>query len=216
MRQAPFEEKRMQMYRRVMTAVVATAMVLAAAPAFAQGQNSGLGIGALGGISWTTIRTENEVDFDFNTGTGWQAGIWFGGNRDGRVGLMGELSYAVKKVSDEFDNEVERSYVEIPVLLRINAGSRAKNKPSLYFLAGPAFDIQINTKQNGVDSPDDVYEGLEIGLMFGAGFEVARIGIEGRYSWGLKSVLKTEAAEDSGFGSTKLNTFSVIAKIRFN
>ena len=209
----------MQMYRRVMTAVVATAMVLAAAPAFAQGttQNSGLGIGALGGISWTTIRTENEPSFDFNTGTGWQLGIWFGGNRDGRVGLMGELSYAVKKVSSEFDEEVEREYVQIPVLLRINAGSRAKNKPSLYFLAGPAFDIQISTKENGEDPIDENnYQGLEIGLMFGAGFEVARIGIEGRYSYGFKSVLSTDAANESGFGSTKLNTFSVIGKIRFN
>ena len=212
----------MQMYRRVMTAVVATAMVLAAVPAFAQGttQNSGLGIGALGGISWTTIRTENEPSFDFNTGTGWQLGIWFGGNRDGRVGLMGELSYAVKKVSSEFDEEVERDYVQIPVLLRINAGSRAKNKPSLYFLAGPVFDIEISTKQSvdgtEIDTPDDVYQGLEIGLMGGVGFEVARIGIEGRYSWGLKSVLGTDAAESTGFGNAKLNTFSVIAKIRFN
>ena len=77
-------------------------------------------------------------------------------------------------------------------------------------------EAQINTKENGVDSPDDVYEGLEIGLMFGAGFEVARIGIEGRYSYGLKSVLSTSAADDSGFGSTKLNTFSIIGKIRFN
>ena len=206
-----------------MTAVIATAMVLAAAPAFAQGQtqpNSGLGIGALGGISWTTIRTENEASFDFNTGTGWQLGIWFGGNRDGRVGLMGELSYAVKKISSEFNEEVEREYVQIPVLLRINAGSRAKNKPSLYFLAGPVFDIEISTKQSvdgvEIDTPDDVYNGLEIGLMGGVGFEVARIGIEGRYSWGLKSVLGTDAAESTGFGNAKLNTFSVIAKIRFN
>jgi len=213
----------MHMYRRVMTAVIATAMVLAAAPAFAQGQtqpNSGLGIGALGGISWTTIRTENEASFDFNTGTGWQLGIWFGGNRDGRVGLMGELSYAVKKISSEFNEEVEREYVQIPVLLRINAGSRAKNKPSLYFLAGPVFDIEISTKQSvdgvEIDTPDDVYNGLEIGLMGGVGFEVARIGIEGRYSWGLKSVLGTDAAESTGFGNAKLNTFSVIAKIRFN
>jgi hypothetical protein len=203
-----------------MTAVVATAIVLAAAPVFAQGQNSGLGIGALGGISWTTIRTEDEASFDFNTGTGWQLGIWFGGNRDGRVGLMGELSYAVKKVSTEFDEEVERDYVQIPVLLRINAGSRAKNKPSLYFLAGPVFDIEISTKQSvdgeEIDTPDDVYQGLEIGIMAGVGFEVARLGIEGRYSWGLKSVLGTDAAESTGFGNAKLNTFSVIAKIRFN
>jgi hypothetical protein len=207
-----------------MTAVVATAMVLAAAPAFAQGAgqtqaNTGLGIGALGGVSWTTVRTENEVDFDFKAGTGWQAGIWFGGNRDGRVGLMGELSYAVKKVGDEFDNELEKTYVQIPVLLRINVGSRERNKPSLYFLAGPAFDIEIGTKQNGEDldgDDEDDFAGLEVGLMFGVGFEVARIGIEGRYSWALKSMLATDAAEASGFGSTKLNTFSVIAKIRFN
>ena len=215
----------MKMYRCGMIAVIALSMSLAAAPAFAQAAtqqvNSGLGIGALGGISWTSIRTEtNTQGVDFNTGTGWQLGIWFGGNRDGRVGLMGELSYAVKKVSDEFDNEVKREYVELPVLLRINAGSRQKNKPSLYFLAGPVFDIEINTKltESGqeIDTPDDVYEGLEIGLMLGAGFEVARIGIEGRYSWGLKSALSTDAADALGFGSTKLNTFSLIAKIRFN
>jgi hypothetical protein len=211
----------MHMYRRAITAIVATAMVLTAAPAFAQGAgqtqvNTGLGIGALAGISWTTVRTENDTDFNFESGTGWQAGIWFGGNRDGRVGLMGEVSYAVKKIGDEFDNEVERTSVQIPVLLRINAGYRERDKPSLYFLVGPAFDIQINTKQNGVDSPDDVYEGLDIGLMFGAGFEVARIGIEGRYSIGLKSVLGTDAAEESGFGSTKTNTFSIVGKFRFN
>ena len=212
----------MQMYRRVVTAVVATAMVLAAAPAFAQGAgqtqvNTGLGIGALAGVSWTTVRTENDPGFDFNSGTGWQAGIWFGGNRDGRAGLMGEVSYAVKKIGDEFDNEVERTYVQIPVLLRINTGYRERDKPSLYFLAGPVFDIQIDTKENGEDPIDeDNYEGLEIGLMFGVGFEVARIGIEGRYSWGFKSVLSTDAADESGFGSTKLNTFSVVGKIRFN
>jgi hypothetical protein len=215
-----------------MIAVVALATSLAAVPAFAQATtqkpapapkaqvNTGLGIGALGGINWTTVRTENETDFNFNSGTGWQLGIWFGGNRDGRVGLMGELSYAVKKIGDEFDNEVKRTYVQIPVLLRINTGSRHRDKPSLYFLAGPVFDIQINTKQtqDGVttDTPDDVYEGLEIGLMFGAGFEVARIGIEGRYSYGFKSVLSTDAAAQSGFGSTKLNTFSLVAKVRFN
>jgi len=212
----------MRIYRRVMIAAVAAAMVLAATPAFAQATqqrqvNTGVGIGALGGINWTTIRTENETNIDFKKGTGWQLGIWFGGNRDGRAGLMGEFSYATKKVSDEFDNEIERTYVQIPVLVRINTGARERDKPSLYFLIGPVFDIQIKTRENGEEPLDeDVYQGLEIGIMGGVGFEVLRIGIEGRYSWGLKSVLATDAAIDSGFGSTKLNTFSVVAKIRFN
>ena len=59
----------MHMYRRVVTAVVAAVMALAAAPAFAQGQtqvNTGFGIGALAGISWTTVRTENDTDFNFD------------------------------------------------------------------------------------------------------------------------------------------------------
>ena len=221
-----FQEKRMHMYRRVVTAVVATVMVLAAAPAFAQGQtqvNSGLGIGALGGINWTTVKPDtNDFEISFDGGTGWQLGIWFGGNRDGRVGLMGEVSYLVKKFnasqSDfDLDEDVERRYVQIPVLLRINAGARDKNKPSFYFLAGPNFDIQVSTKENGQDSPDDFYDTLDIGLMVGAGFEVARIGIEGRYSWGFKSVLQTDAAEANGLGNgAKLNTFSLVAKIRFN
>ena len=218
----------MHMYRRVMTTVVATAMVLAAVPAFAQGAgqtqvNTGLGIGALAGVNWTTVRTENETGIDFKSGTGWQAGIWFGGNRDGRVGLMGELSYAVKKINGNdggSEGTIERTYVEIPVLLRVNVGARERDKPSFYFLVGPVFDIEIDTKQTDdgeeVDTPDDVYNGLEIGVMVGAGFEVMRIGIEGRYSWGLKSVLGTDAAVNSGFGSTKLNTFSLVGKIRFN
>ena len=220
----------MQIIRRMMIAAVAVAMTLAATPAFAQGAqvNTGFGIGALAGVSWTKARPENDfADFGITNdqGTGFLVGIWFGGNRDGRVGLMGELSYATKKIklSDDFGEtfEVRRKYVEIPVLLRINAGARERDKPSVYFLVGPVFDIQFDTKEfeNDIeepDSPDDFYQGLEIGLMFGAGFEVARVGIEGRYSWGLRSVLGTDAAEESGFGKTKLNTFSVVAKIRFN
>jgi len=219
----------MYMYRRVMIAVVATAMVLAAAPAFAQGAgqaqaNTGLGIGALGGVTFSKLSCENSGDCEGpESGTGFLLGIWFGGNRDGRVGLMGELSYATKKVSltDGVDTfELNKQYVEIPVLLRVNVGSRDRNKPSFYFLVGPVFDIEVSSKEknNGVeeDSPDDFYQGLEIGLMAGAGFEVARIGIEGRYSWALRSLLATDAAEENGFGSIKLNTFSIVAKIRFN
>lgn len=220
----------MRINRRVMIAVVAVVAALIATPAFAQGAgqtqvNTGLGIGALGGINWTNVKTEtNTFDIDTSAGAGWQLGIWFGGNRDGRAGLMGEVSYVVKKVkiTDPFDGTeltAENTYVQIPVLLRINTGSRERDKPSLYFLVGPVFDIKIGDNEEFTDlfdDPDNVYEGLEIGLMAGAGFEVVRVGIEGRYSWGLRNVLGTDAANDSGFGSTKFNTFSVVAKIRFN
>jgi hypothetical protein len=241
----------MRMYRRLIVSIATAAAVLAATPAFGQTfkldskafgpssqQNttppppaqqrqqpsSGLGIGALGGITWTTANTENDIiDTTFDSGTGWMAGLWFGGNRDGRVGLMGEFSYVVKKNTvTEFGDELKQTlnYIEIPVLLRINTGSLNREKPSLYFLVGPVFDIQIKSvlefEDEEIDTPDDLYEGLDIGLMAGVGFEVVRIGIEARYTWGLKSVLGTDEALENDFGKTKLNTFQVVFKIRFN
>lgn len=204
-----------------------TALCLSA-PAYAQsGQsqpNTGVGIGALGGMTWTTASLENTPPgVSTESGTGYMVGIWFGGNRDGRVGLMGEASYVTKKVkfkqgTDTIDSELR--YVEIPVLLRVNIGSRSRTGASFYFLAGPNFDIQVKgiTSMDGQTDPDSDsnYQGLDIGLMIGAGFEVARIGVEGRYNWGLKSVLATDAAKDSGFGSTKQNTLQVVFKVRFN
>ena len=77
-------------------------------------------------------------------------------------------------------------------------------------------DRTIKSELEGADSPDDFYEGLDIGIMGGVGFEVVRLGIEARYNWGLRSVLGTDVAVEEGFGSTKQNTFQLVAKIRFN
>lgn len=211
----------MHNYRRVRIALATLVALMVAAPAFAQSQqvNTGLGFGVLGGVTFTSVRTEtNDFNIDTDGGTGVMFGIWFGGNRDGRTGLMGEISYVTKKVrftdeGEEFNQKL--TYVEIPVLFRVNTGSRERAKPSLYFLLGPVFDIQIKSELDG-DSPDDFYEGLDIGALGGVGFEVVRIGIEARYIWGLRSVLGTDAAVDAGFGSTKQNTLQVLAKIRIN
>jgi len=214
----------MLVFRRlVWIGAVTIAAAVVAAPAYAQGggqQNTGVGIGALGGLTFTTANADSApADIDLKGDKGFLVGIWFGGNRDGRVGVMGELSYVTKKIKDGASNDtLQKEYVEIPVLLRINAGSRAREGASLYVLAGPVFDIQISVKENGekVDSPSDLYQGLDIGFMGGLGFEVARIGVEGRYAWGLRSVLATDAAIESGFGSVKFNTFQVLLKVRFN
>jgi len=214
----------MQLLGRVMTAFAALAAVSMATPALAQTAqnqpNTGLGFGVLGGLTYTSVQTEtNLFDVQTDSGAGYMFGIWFGGNRDGRAGLMGELSYVTKKIKATEDGEEfsqKLTYVELPVLLRINVGSRERDRPSAYFLAGPVFDIQIKSELEGADTPDDFYEGLDIGAMVGVGFEVVRIGVEGRYSWGLRSVLGTDAAVDTGFGSTKQNTLQVLLKVRIN
>ncbi len=56
----------------------------------------GFGIGAKIGPLFTSYSAAS-CDDCFNTNTGWEGGIWFGGNRGGRVGVMGEILYAKKK-----------------------------------------------------------------------------------------------------------------------
>jgi hypothetical protein len=115
----------MRMYRRLIVSIAAAAAVLAATPAFGQSfkpdskafgasfqqntnpppamqrqPNTGLGFGIHFGGTWTSVSTdENLGDIDLNKGAGVVAGIFFGGNRDGRAGLQGEVSYLTKKVN---------------------------------------------------------------------------------------------------------------------
>ena len=246
----------MRMYRRLIVSIATAAAVLVTTPAFGQSfqqtpppkppppppttpaqpaqpavqtqPNTGVGIGIHFGGTWTTISTEDNLgDVDLNKGSGLVAGIFFGGNRDGRAGLQGEISYLEKKVNlfatDVVENETldvdsKNKYIQIPVLLRINAGSRSNNGPCLFFLAGPAFDIKIGSNSEFEDlfDADDVYEGLEVGFMAGAGFEVARFGVQFRYTWGLTNVLSTDAAEEAGFRDTKFNSLQITGIFRIN
>jgi hypothetical protein len=195
-----------------------------AQPTMQRQPNTGVGFGIHFGGAWTGIDTQtNDFDIDTGQGTGIVAGIFFGGNRDGRAGLQGEVSYLEKKVNNNEEGleTLKNTYLQIPVLLRINTGSRSNNGPSLFFLVGPAFDIKIGDNAGDIFDEDeldldDVYEGLEIGLMAGVGFEVARFGVQFRYTWGLNNVLGTDAANAVGFGDTKFNTFQITGIFRIN
>jgi len=194
-----------------------------AAVAPRQSVSSGVGVGAL--VGWTRTSTRDDAGaefedaFDFDSRSGWMAGIWFGGNRDGVVGFMGEVSYVVKKVADGSDDGVvtELGYIEIPALLRINIGQRRTNGFLAYGLVGPVFDFKVSDNQDDID-PDgeidgDLFESFDIGLMVGAGFEVARIGFEVRGNWGLRSVASTDFTEGVNI---KTFTLQMVGKIRFN
>jgi hypothetical protein len=232
----------MRMYRRLIVSIAATAAVLAATPAFGQSfqqttnppppamqrqPNTGLGLGVHFGGTWSSVSTDTNLgDINFDGGSGIVAGIFFGGNRDGRAGLQGEVSYLTKKVNfnatdgeDTLDVDSKNKYIQIPVLLRINTGSRSNNGPCLFFLVGPSFDIKIGESSEFTDlfsNPDDVYQGIEYGLMAGAGFEVARFGVQVRYTWGLSNVLGTDAANEAGFGDTKFNVLQITGIFRIN
>src|SRR5262245_61274253 len=175
----------------------------------------GFGVGAKIGPLFTSYHAAT-CDGCFNTSTGWEGGVWFGGNRGGRVAVMGELLYAKKKVQSSglTGSSQTASYLEIPILLRGNIGSRSRNGISVYLLGGPVFDVNIAAKDANDNDIKDRYESLDVGVLFGGGIEITRFLVEGRFNRGLRNVLKT-----SGGGlisDIKTESFAVLFGLRFN
>ena len=186
-------------------------------------QDSGVGVGVLGGLTFTSASGDDAEDIA--SGTGWMVGIWFGGNVNGAVGFLGELSYVRKRIQAETfgdDNYLETDYLEIPALVRINIGSRAREGVKGYGLIGPVFDIRLGSKlvDDGFEVPEEELENqfsaVDIGLMAGAGIEWNRIGFEFRYSWGLTRFATDEAVEAGNLPDVKNNTIQLVGKFRFN
>src|SRR5262245_37826834 len=174
---------------------------------------SGFGIGAKFGPLFTSYDAAS-CDGCFNTNTGWEGGIWFGGNRGGRVGVMGELLYAKKKQEGSgLTGSTNLQYLEIPILLRVNIGSRSRNGISVYGLAGPVFDVNLKASLNGLDVKSK-YQSLDLGVLFGGGIEITRFLVEGRFNKALRNVLDSSSA--GSVTDIKTKSFAVLFGLRFN
>lgn len=172
-------------------------------------RHEGIGIGAEVGPIFSSF---DGLDQDLNGNTGFEGGIFFGGNRPGLIGVMGKVLYAVKGASDDFDNELKIKYLEIPVLARVNVGSGSLNGVSVYGVVGPVFDVKLSADFNGDDVSDD-YEGLDIGIQFGGGIEITRFLVEAVYTKGLRAVNNGDLGDTE---EIKSHSFAILFGVRFN
>jgi hypothetical protein len=184
--------------------------------------DEGIGFGILAGISRSTIKLDDEFSdlIDVDSKGGWLLGIWFGGNRNGTLGFMGEISYAKKGANegDGGDGEIDQTYLEITAPIRINLG-QTDNKWGVlvYPMVGPYVDILLKAEDEDGDDIGDDFNGFDAGILFGVGVEVARVGFEVRYTMGLKSI----AADEDGEGfdeltDSKSRAWQFVAKFRLN
>ena len=198
--------------RAALFAAIAFTFVVFATPAAAQSQpDEGTGFGIKGGYLYNSLDFDEDEDL-FDGKAGWMAGLFFGGNRPGRIGLMGELNILKKSALCTCNDEPnDLYYLQIPVLLRLNVGSRSLNGISVYGIGGPAIDLKIGEKLTS--NVIDEYEGLDVSIVGGLGIEITRFIIEARGTWGQRSIAK----DLSGFsGEITSRTFSVQAGFRFN
>jgi opacity protein-like surface antigen len=164
-----------------------------------------------GGIKFgPTFSTFSSDALDFNNRIGWHGGLFFGGNRTGVLGLQGELNWVRKRAEVQGQN-IRIDYVQIPVLLRVNAGTDSPSGFAIYGIAGPAVDVKIADEIEGI-TLDDGFEGADVSLVLGAGIEAARIIVEGRYEKGFRRVNNTF----SDFTDIKTQAFKILFGIRFN
>jgi hypothetical protein len=200
----PAEQERTMSTRvRQLSAIGVIALslvVLGAAPASAQG------FGIKGGWLFPEFSAEAA---EFDNRTGYQIGIYFGGNRDGVVGVLGEVNYG-EKGTEINGEDLDLNFVSVPVLLRIGGGPDAFK---IYGLGGPQFDWLISRSLADVDIDEDT-EGFELGLALGGGIEITRFIVELRYVQGLRSIAKDFDLFDTDDLKTK--TFAILFGIRFN
>ena len=167
----------------------------------------GVGAGVKGGYLFSSFDFGDASDV-LDSSNGWMAGLFFGGNRPGRVGLMGEINVLAKR-GDAGTGSATIYYAQVPVLLRINVGSRSTSGVSGYGIVGPAIDLKIG--ENLADLADIDLESGSGSLVVGVGVELTRFIIEARGTWSLRNIAKDAAGAD-----VKSKTFAVLFGLRFN
>jgi hypothetical protein len=174
--------------------------------------HEGFGFGILGGLLFSSLGTSPLNGAALSTDTGEAIGIFFGGNRPGRVGVEGQLLYNVRKGKDINSDVLSIHSLEIPVLIRVNVGSQSLKGVLGYIIVGPAVDLQLNASLLG-ESVTKNYKGVNLDVLFGGGIEITRFFIEGREDIGLRGVNSGNFANAT---TVHTHTFALLVGFRVN
>ncbi|MGE3511026.1 MAG: outer membrane beta-barrel protein [Vicinamibacterales bacterium] len=195
--------------RRIAVTLPLVFGITLAAP-IASAQNAeGVGVGVKGGLLFSNLDFGANDDFLANR-TGLIGGLFVGGNRGGLLGVEADIFYA-RKGSKVGSADLDIHMLEIPVLLRVNAGSRSLGGVAVYGLAGPAIDFRLKSELDGIDIVDAT-EGYDVNLVIGGGIEITRFLAEVRYNHGLRNISKNFAASDE----IKTRSWALLIGVRFN
>ncbi|MBM3772043.1 MAG: PorT family protein [Acidimicrobiia bacterium] len=187
------------------------AVLLATVASTVNAQNAeGIGVGLKGGLLFSSLDFGRNDDLIQNR-TGLIGGLFIGGNRGGLIGVEADILYARKGSRLPTNRDLDIHMLEIPVLLRVNAGSRSLSGIGVYGLAGPAMDFRLKSEFNGVDIIDFT-EGYDVNLVFGGGIEITRFLAEVRYNRGLRNISKNFSASNE----IKTRAWALLIGVRFN
>jgi hypothetical protein len=163
---------------------------------------------------------------------GFMFGIGFGSNKSGHFGIGADINYYIVSDSnatffDLFGNpgpsgSLKLHYLQVPVIGYIRFfGTGTKEAPSLYAMVGGYVDILLKGALSGINIKE-AFNGFDVGPLAGIGFEVARIGIEARFHWAMRTLQSTGINHNgqntflNGLEDSKKLTFVLLLKVRLN
>jgi hypothetical protein len=191
-------------------------------PALASAQAGATEYGVKGGINISSIK----VDFDDVNVTGdGRAGFLFGGwvarDFNPRVGIQAEGLFSMKgsefnaeDLGFEDDSSFSLSYLEIPVLARVNF---PVSPVTVRVLAGPTFAFNVNESvkvgEIELDGDEVPLKAFEMGFALGGAVEIrSKFVVDARYTWGLTDI---NDSDDTDEPTVKNGTFSISFGYRF-
>lgn len=186
--------------------IIMAALLVAATPAKAQAP---LKVGITGGLN---IANMNDTDADdLENRFGFRGGVFATFKVPASpMAIQPELVYTQKGFEVD-DGTAKLDYIEIPVLAKFGFFTPGPAKPEVFF--GPYMAFNMNAEAAGDNitiNVEDAVNKTEFGVTVGAGVDIGRFNIGGRYSAGLTNVFDDDSGSDG-----KNGVFSVVTSVAF-
>ena len=191
--------------------LVLVLLVVSAPAAMAQNKGAGFKIG----VNFAELDVPTDETENLDRRTGIVAGVFYVFPIAPHFSFQPEWLYAQKgaKFRENKDFGFDLDYFDVPLLLRWDSTTAGESTFNVF--AGPSINFRHRARQEDGDGDRDIrsdVERIDVGLIVGAGVELGRFVIDGRYQHGLKEVNKNAEAENF---SVKHRAFSIMAGFRF-
>ena len=186
----------------------------------ASAQERPAAVGVKAGVNFANLDFEGDgASVSLDPRKGIVGGLFVVWPASTRLALQTEALYSQKGAQMEEGGDsakIKLDYLDVPVLARFS--SPVSSGTSFHVFAGPSFSFRVSAKSessfDGEEENEDIDEDVErfdLGLVAGAGLELGRFVIDGRYTWGLSNINKVESDDVT----IKNRVFAVMAGIRF-
>jgi len=208
------------MFKRITLVAVALALVVAAAPAWAQGIEAGVKAGYNAATLPNMSTALGDSTFTGSTKSGAAFGGFVAFPMNDSFAVQPEVLWVQQGVNlsdsaNEYNARLD--YLQIPVLARFSFPSQSWGRG--FLLAGPTFGIRLsaNVTQGALatqveQDAKSLTKAGDMGLAFGGGVDVGRFLAEARFTQGLTDV-NTDAANLTQ--GVKNRAFTIMGGVRF-